>query len=67
MKLNDMMKFEKEGNETPSEAGYHLRRRGDYEVEVRLDGKPVRLFINTSSYNASWIDACNYTNERKGR
>lgn len=67
MNINNIMKFEKDDNEIPSEAGYHLRRRGKYEVEVRLDGKPVRLFINTESYNAAWIDACNYTNERKGR
>lgn len=65
--LTDMMTFAAEDNSKPSEAGYHLRRRGKYEVEVRLDGKPVKIFINTNSYNAAWIDACNYVNKKEGR
>lgn len=56
-----------EDNYEPEIKGYHLQRRGHYEVEVRLDDKPVRMFINTNSYNAAWIDACEWVNKKEGR
>jgi hypothetical protein len=67
MKLNELISFHGDDGRPAFTDGYHLKRKGTYAVEVRLDGKPVRLFLNTDSYSASWIDACKYVNQKEGK
>ena len=64
MRLSELISCHDDDDRLAYTDGYHLVRLGTYEVEVRLDGKPVKLFINTNSYNAPWLDACEYVSQK---